>query len=80
MKVKTMIMIYQNEANSCFMLNGKNPCVLGKIHVVGCISCSELPLSLKHVPSFEIRVPHGNLCDGFGLRMTHGNPCDGLWF
>ena len=63
MKVKTMIMIYQDEANSCFMLNGKNPCVLGKIHVVGCISCSELTLSTNHVTCFEIHTLHdsGNL-------------------
>jgi len=63
-------MVYKNEANLCFMLHGKNPCVLGKTHVVGCISCSELTLSTNHVPCFEIRALHGsaNLCDGLASR------------
>ena len=63
-------MVYQNEANSCFVLDGKNPCVLGKTHVVGCISCSKLTLSTNCVPCFEIGALHGsgNLCDGLASR------------
>ena len=54
------------------MLHGKNPCVLGKTHVVWCISCSELTLSTNHVPYFEICALHGsgNLCDGLASRWN----------